>query len=78
MNVHTITVRLRTLSTILGDLREARGDYDDAIADPEAEDRATAAETRLDDLREEAATCFARANGCTIEHMRKWFADGLI
>jgi hypothetical protein len=51
---HPITIRPRSLANVLDDLKEARRDYDDALSDhPTHEDRATEAETRVEDLREE-------------------------
>ena len=60
-----VTIRPRTCATILSDIEEARRDYDDALTaeDADAEDRATEAETRLDDLRDEFAERFEEACG---------------
>ena len=70
-----VTIRPRTCATILSDIEEARRDYDDAVEElrnatlgmaygnQDADDRATEAETRLDDLRDEFAERFEEACG---------------
>jgi hypothetical protein len=60
-----VAIRPRTCATILSDIEEARRDYDDALTaeDADADDRATEAETRLDDLRDEFAERFEEACG---------------
>jgi hypothetical protein len=72
------TVRARSLSNVLDDLREARRDYDDAMVvlafehahdfhDDETQDRCAEAETRLEDLRDEANALLLDATGLTFE-----------
>jgi hypothetical protein len=72
MSIHPIAAihRPRTLSAVLADLREARRDLDDALCDcangvEDADDRATEANTRCDDLRDEFDGLFARLTGLT-------------
>jgi hypothetical protein len=70
MNAPHATIRPRSLDNVLADVKEARRDYDDALADKH-EDRATEAETRLDDLREEFETRLLDATGLTFETLIK-------
>lgn len=70
MNLFQPATRPRTLANVLLDLREARDDWHEACAaaereEPDADDRATEADTRVDDLREEFAERFQEATGLT-------------
>jgi hypothetical protein len=76
-------LRPRTLANVLLDLKEARDDWQEAIAaaereEPDADDRATEAETRFDDLRDEMRVLFRCATGLTIEEMRDAYAEALL
>ena len=69
-------IRPRSLANVLADIREARQDLDLANAsllacEPDADDRYTEAETRLEDLREEFDARFAETNGLTIADLWK-------
>lgn len=73
-------IRPRSLATVLADLREAHRDFNDALAadDADAEDRATEAETRLDDLREDFDARMVATTGLTIEDLRTAYAEALL
>jgi hypothetical protein len=75
-----VTVRPRSLANVLLDLKEAIRDWRDAVDsdDPDADDRATEAETRLEDLREEFAAKLVDCTGLTAEQMRDAYAEALI
>jgi hypothetical protein len=82
---HPITIRPRSLSAVLDDLKEAKSDYHDALAATrnaadaeEADDRATEAETRLSDLQAEFDVRLAEATGITVEDFRTAYAEALI
>jgi hypothetical protein len=65
-----VAIRARSLANILCDLREARDDWHEACAaaereEPDADDRASEADTRVDDLRDEFAERFHEATGLT-------------
>lgn len=75
---HQVTIRPRTLANLLDDLRHARRDYDDALADSGTEGRVGEAETRLDDMREEFEARFAEVNGLTIGDLMKAREDCLL
>lgn len=77
---HQITVRPRSLAVVLADLEEANRDYDDALAsdDADAEDRATEAETRVSDLRDEFAERFVEATGLTWKQVEAAISEALI
>lgn len=73
---HQIVVPIRrTLANVLLDLKEARGDWEQALADAEgargtkaeedAGDRMSEADQRLDELRDEFAAMFVKATGVT-------------
>lgn len=73
---NVIALRPRTLANVLLDLREARRDSQDALNEiarlpigaseaDDLDDRATEADQRLDDLRDEFAAMFQRATGLT-------------
>jgi hypothetical protein len=72
--------RPRRLDTVLADLREAVRDYHDALAakDPDAEDRATEADSRVETLRTEFEGGFQAETGLTIEQLRQAFEGALI
>jgi hypothetical protein len=67
------TIRPRSLANVLADLKEARRDYDDALGanDADAEDRATEAETRLEDLRADFDARLIAATGLSFEALLK-------
>lgn len=75
-----VAIRPRSLANVLADLKEARRDWDDALAanDADAEDRATEAETRLEDLREEALSKIYDALGMEFEAVLKMREEGLL
>ena len=65
-----ITIRPRSLANVLLDLKDARRDWEQALAEaerdePDADDRMSEADTRLDDLREEFESRFLDATGLT-------------
>lgn len=81
-NLATIA-RPRTLAHVLLDLKEARDDLDMAnvsmlACEPDAEDRANEAETRLEDLRTDFDVRLAEATGLTVEQLRAAYAEALI
>ncbi|WP_028970128.1 hypothetical protein [Sphingomonas sp. URHD0057] len=72
-----VTIRPRSLSNVLLDLKEAKRDYDDALGD-EHEDRATEAETRLTDLQSEFDVRLAESTGLSVEDFRAAYSEALI
>jgi hypothetical protein len=79
-----IAIRPRSLANILADLKEARGDLQQALEDvkhatlgmpsqhyADIDDRATEAETRVDDLRDEFEAAFLRSTGLSVEDVLK-------
>jgi hypothetical protein len=90
-NIIPIAVRARSLRNVLADLREARRDYDQALEDVkhatlgmhqrhygDLDDRATEAETRLGDLREEFERRLTDATGLTFEQLLKCREECLV
>jgi hypothetical protein len=81
-NIIPIAVRARSLRNVLDDLREARRDYDAFTSDRairrDADDRATEAETRLEDLREEFERRLTDATGLTFEQLLKCREECLV
>lgn len=83
---HAITIRPRSLSNVLLDLKEAKRDYDVAVGAISAggflhddiQDRATEAETRVEDLREEFDVRLAESTGLTVEDFRAAYSEALI
>jgi hypothetical protein len=78
---HQLTLaRPRTLAHVLLDLREARRDLDDALADddPDAEDRATEADNRIDTLRDEFERQLKVATGLSVEQVRDAYSQALL
>ena len=88
---HIATIRPRSLANVLCDLREARSDWEQALADAEraaaegdehmeAEhgDRMSEADTRLDDLRGEFAERFVEATGLTWKQIEKAIEECLL
>jgi hypothetical protein len=85
-----VTIRPRSLANVLSDLKEARGDLDDAQCAirvlariggeqcDELQDRATEAETRLEDLREEFDARFVSVAGLTVAEVMKAREGALI
>lgn len=76
-------VRPRTLANVLLDLKEARNDWDEAMAaaereEPDADDRATEADTRVDDLRDEFTKRFEEATGLTWKQIEVAIQDALL
>lgn len=74
MATQAIAIRPRSLANVLADLRHACEDYDEAIDkisgspdDADLQDRATEAETRQADLREEFSAKLLEATGLTLE-----------
>ncbi len=72
------TVRARSPANVLADLKEAKRDWEQALADAECAaregderleaehgDRMSEADTRIDDLRDEFAARFVEATGLT-------------
>jgi uncharacterized damage-inducible protein DinB len=81
-NLATITPP-RTLAHVLLDLKEARADWIDALDDVQngitaADDRATEAETRLEDLRAEFGLRCQAATGLTVDQIRTAYAEALL
>lgn len=75
--------RPRTLANVLLDLREAHDDYLEACAaiereEADADDRASEADTRVDDLRAEFDVRLAEATGLTVEEFRGAYEAALI
>lgn len=88
-NQNVVTIRPRSLANVLADLKEARADYEVAIADlgasdggtveeADADDRASAADTRVEDLRTEFDERLVEAAGLTVEDLRRAYAEALI
>lgn len=86
---HQIAALPRTLAHVLLDLREARRDWLTAtneiarlpIGAPEADDlddRATEADRRIDDLREEFAERFQAATGLTWRQVEEAVAEAVL
>jgi transcription elongation GreA/GreB family factor len=77
---HQIATRPRSLDNILADIKDARRDYDCALAadDADAEDRATEAETRVEDLRGEFDELLIAATGLSFEALVKAREEALI
>jgi GTP1/Obg family GTP-binding protein len=83
-----VTIRPRSLANVLSDLKEARGDLDDAqcairvlarIGGEQCDEiAATEAETRLEDLREEFDARFVSVAGLTVEQVMKAREGALI
>lgn len=71
------TIRPRSLSNVLLDLKEAKRDYDDALGD-EHEDRATEAETRFTDLQTEFDVRLAESTGLSVDDFRAAYSEALI
>jgi ribosome recycling factor len=80
MTSHHPAIRARSLTNVLTDLRHARRDWEQALHDrsADAEDRATEAETRLEDLRDEFWLKFTEATGLTVEALMKAREDCLL
>jgi hypothetical protein len=72
-----VAIRPRSLANIRDDLVEARRDYDDALADKH-QDRATEAETRQEDLRDEFETRLLDATGLSFEALLKMREECLV
>jgi hypothetical protein len=70
----------RTMRHVLDDLREAVGDYNDALTakDEDAEDRATHYDRKRDDLWNELNRLSRRATGLGVEEWRAAFSEGII
>lgn len=87
-NPNIIAIRPRSLDTVLADLKATRRDFDDALSDiarPQSEtaaietaDRATEAETRLEDLRAEFDARLIDVTGLTVEALMKAREECLI
>jgi hypothetical protein len=83
-----VAIRPRSLAAVLADLKEARRDFDDALADIEryapgwhratAIDRADEAETRLDDLRAEFDARLIDTTGLTLNALMSARESALI
>ena len=82
MTLHAITIKPRSLSNIIADLREAKANVADACADIErgedADDRCTEAETRFEDLRAEFDVRLAEVTGLSVEQLREAYAEAVI
>jgi predicted ATPase len=67
----------RNLANVLLELRQARRDWADAIeaTDADAEDRASEADQRTDDLRQEFADRFVAATGLTWKTIEEAIGD---
>jgi hypothetical protein len=114
---HQVTIRPRSLANVLLDLKEARRDYDDALAGicpdcrgdggnssgfyfrsdhsvsedfsecpccegtgklTDADDRATEADTRVDDLRDEFTARFHEATGLTWKQIEDAISEAVL
>jgi hypothetical protein len=78
-----VTIRPRSLANVLIDLREAKRDWELALADAErgvaeADDRMSEADTRVDDLREEFASRFLAATGLTWKQIEAAVAEAVL
>lgn len=82
MNAPHPAIRARSLAHVLADLREAREDWQLAIAnleyDDDAEDRATEAETRVSDLQAEFDVRLAETTGLSVEDFRQAYSEALL
>lgn len=89
-NIVALT-RPRSLANVLLDLKEARSDWEQASADADcacregnpkledqAQDRATEADTRVDDLREEFASRFLDATGLTWKQVEEAVSEAVL
>jgi hypothetical protein len=73
----------RTLANVLADLREARRDWEDALSDaergdPDADDRATEADNRIDELRSEFADRFRWQTGITWKQVEQAVSEAVL
>jgi hypothetical protein len=78
---HQTVVKLpRTLAHVLLDLQEARRDWEAAVADDDddAADRASEADARIDDLRDEFAALFQSATGLTVRQIETAISEALL
>jgi hypothetical protein len=87
-------IRPRSLANVLLDLKEARRDWEQALADAEAAatpmdgplsqeeidagDRMSEADTRIEDLREEFAERFLEATGLTWKQIEDAVAEAVL
>jgi len=89
MNVLQLHSKPRTLANVLLDLREARDDYECAITDlgesrsgtlaeRDADDRASEADSRLDALREEFESGFLAATGLTFKQVQEAVKEAVL
>lgn len=83
MNRLATIERPRTLAHVLLDLREARDDWLEACAaaereEPDADDRASEADTRVDDLRDEFAARFQDATGLTWKQVEQAISEAVL
>lgn len=74
------TVRPRSLANVLLDLKEAHDDWKQAVDDddPDAQDRASEADTRVDDLRDEFFSRFHEATGLTWKQVEKAIEEAVL
>ncbi len=80
-----VIVRPRTLANVLSDLKEARDDWNDAIADLErdkddkdADYRAAYADRRIDAYREEFANAFLHLTGLTWKQVEQAIREAIL
>jgi hypothetical protein len=84
-----VTLRPRSLANVLLDLKEARRDWEQAIDEiarlpigaPEADDaddRASEADTRVDDLRDEFTARFHEATGLTWKQIEDAISEAVL
>jgi hypothetical protein len=83
VNVVQPAIRPRSLANVLLDLKEARRDWEQALADaerdePDADDRMSEADTRIEDLREEFAERFVEATGLTWKQIEDAVAEAVL
>jgi hypothetical protein len=78
-----VTIRPRSLANVLADLREAKDDYGEALAaverqEPDADDRASEAETRCEDLFDEFVATFVDATGMTFKDLQRAVEEAVL
>ena len=73
-------IRARSLANVLADLWEAKDDWRMAVEadDPDAADRATEADTRVDDLTEEFYERFRDATGLTWKQVEQAISEAVL
>jgi hypothetical protein len=76
-------IRPRSLANVLLDLKEARRVWEQALADaerdePDADDRMSEADTRIEDLREEFGQRFVEATGLTWRQIEDAVAEAVL